>query len=59
MEIARRCGVGDTLVGSLRQSLPVKESEGSARTVPTKHGTTTQMNVSNIGKGRAPLGSIP
>jgi len=47
-EVARRCGVSPTFVGSNRKSLSTMDSE--PRTYTTKHGTTATMNTSNIGK---------
>ena len=46
-EIARRCGVHHQLVGKIRISLDESSSE---RIYTTKHGTTTSMNTTNIGK---------
>ena len=52
-EIARRCAVGDTLVGELKRSLSPKESDATKdtrTTYRTKHGTVTTMNVERIGR---------
>lgn len=46
-EIARRCGVGEALVRSLRSE---RSDDGGPRTYTTKHGTETQMDTSRIGK---------
>jgi hypothetical protein len=57
-EIARRCAVSHEFVRQQRASLSTVASENSApatRTVRTKHGTETQMDVSNIGKAKAPM----
>jgi hypothetical protein len=53
-EIARRCAVSHEYVGQIRESLSTVDSEPASteRTVPTKHGGVTQMNVANIGKAR-------
>lgn len=48
MEIARRCGVGETLVRSLR----AERSEDGPRTYLTRHGTVATMDVSRIGRDR-------
>jgi hypothetical protein len=60
-EIARRCAVHHVFVGDLRRSLVTVTSDASVRTVPTKHGTTTQMNTANIGRrtGAMPFLSGP
>ena len=55
-EIARRCAVSHEFVRQQRASLATVASEEPApatRTVRTKHGTETTMNVSNIGKAKA------
>lgn len=51
-EIARRCHVSPTFVGTVRKSsLSTVDSEKSAqRTYTTKHGTTATMQTANIGK---------
>jgi hypothetical protein len=52
-EIARRCAVSDTFVGDIRKShCGLTAVTEEVRTVPTKHGGVTQMNVANIGKAR-------
>lgn len=50
-EIARRCGVSHTFVNNLRSSLETVSSE--PRTYTTKHGTTAQMNVAEIGRSQS------
>lgn len=47
-EIARRCGVDESTVRSLRESR-------SDVSYTTKHGTTATMSVANIGKSAAPV----
>jgi hypothetical protein len=49
-EIARRCGISDDLVGVVRKSLSVNDSEKPARTYTTKHGTEATMQTAKIGK---------
>jgi len=49
-EIARRCGVGDDMVASMRPVTIGNDSE--KRQYVTKHGTVATMNTTNIGKGR-------
>ncbi len=50
-EIARRCGVSQTYVGNLKQTLTVNVySENGQRKYKTKHGTVATMNTANIGK---------
>lgn len=54
-EIAHRCGVSHTYVNNLRSSLETVSSE--PRVYVTKHGTTAEMNVTNIGT-RQPLATF-
>ena len=51
-EIARRCGVSDRFVNSIRASVTANrsQSEPAERTYTTKHGTTATMNTENIGR---------
>lgn len=52
-EVARRCGVGHTMVSSMRPSLSAADSEdGAERTYTTKHGTVATMDTSNLGKAK-------
>lgn len=64
-EIARRAGVGPDLVGTVRRSLSVNDSENqpnsaesqdsaSERTYVTKHGAVARMNTSGIAARSAP-----
>lgn len=46
-EIARRCGVGEALVRSLRSE---RSEDNAPRTYTTKHGTEAQMDTSRIGR---------
>jgi len=52
-EIARRCAVSPSTVGTVRRSLSKLDSE-NARTYTTKHGTISTMSTTNIGKKEAP-----
>ncbi len=56
-EIARRCGVGNKFVGDVRRSLCPEHSE-NGRSYTTKHGTTTTMQVKNIGRTTADIPSL-
>ncbi len=60
-EIAKACAVSHTFVDDSRRAslatLPV--SAPDERTVTTKHGTTTTMNVTNIGKTPEPPEPAP
>lgn len=47
-EIARRCGVSDRFINSLRPPVTANGSQ-SERTYTTKHGTQATMNTSRIG----------
>jgi hypothetical protein len=47
-EIARRCGVGADLVGDLRKSLSLNDSE--PRTYTDRYGNVATMNTANIGR---------
>jgi hypothetical protein len=51
-EVARKCGVGHTLVSVIRASLSAPDSEEAPaqRTYTTKHGTTATMNTGAIGR---------
>lgn len=50
-EIARQCAVSPDTVGRIRrENEPVTVRSDSERTYTTKHGTTAQMDTSNIGK---------
>lgn len=51
-DIARSCGVGQTLVWTIRKSLISEISdEPQTKTYTNRWGNTSTMNVSNIGKG--------
>jgi hypothetical protein len=52
-EIARRCAVSPSTVGTVRRSLSKLDSE-TTRTYTTKHGTVTTMSTTNIGKPETP-----
>ena len=47
VEIATLCGVGESLVRSLREK---RSEDTNPRTYTTKHGTTATMNTANIGR---------
>jgi hypothetical protein len=50
-QIAKKCGVSPTFVGTVRSSLSTVDSEKSEdRTFTTKHGTQAAMSTGNIGK---------
>jgi hypothetical protein len=51
-ELARRCAVSVSFVGDVRRAhcSPTTVTDKNARTVRTKHGTTTTMQTANIGK---------
>jgi hypothetical protein len=51
-EIARLCAVSHPFVSQIRQSLTGNIT--SEKTYTTKHGTTTTMDTSNVGKKQAP-----
>lgn len=51
VEIAKRCGVGETLVRSLRAE---RSEDDAPRTYTTRHGTIAQMDTSRIGKTERP-----
>jgi hypothetical protein len=54
-EIAKRCAVSQPFVGSARSSLITVGSEKPAeRAYTTKHGTSTTMRISSIGKPARP-----
>ncbi len=55
-ELARRCAVSVSFVGDVRKShcSPTTVTTQQARTVKTKHGTTTTMNTANVGKKSKP-----
>lgn len=55
-EVARCCGVSESLVRSLRENAVTKQS--SERTFTTKHGTTAVMNTGNIGKKKEQATSV-
>lgn len=67
-EIARRCNVGNKLVGDVRRDLltvsehsdesAVQESNQS-RSYRTKHGEIATMNTTNIGKGLKQIPQVP
>jgi hypothetical protein len=50
VEIARHCGVAQSLVANIRQSLFSEQSDGHQRTYRTKHGTIATMDTSRIGR---------
>lgn len=57
-EIARRCGVSDRFVNSIRAFLTANirsEDQDATRTYTDKHGNQSTMNVSNIGRDRSAL----
>jgi len=59
VEIANRCGVGHTLVNTIRGSLDFASSE--PRTYTDRHGNVNTMNVENIGrtpKWREEMGTV-
>ena len=52
-DIARRCGVGHQMVGTLRPKSSLDDSssdKGASRSYTTKHGTEAKMNVEHIGR---------
>ncbi|MBP2312983.1 transposase-like protein [Azospirillum soli] len=52
-EIARRCGVVHAFVNKLRKEFTVhgeQPDEPQSRTYTNRHGSTSTMNVGNIGK---------
>jgi hypothetical protein len=51
-EIARMCAVSQPLVSQIRKTLT--DNIISEKTYTTKHGTTTTMDTSNVGKKQAP-----
>ena len=55
-ELARRCAVSVSFVGDVRRAhySPAIVTDPHARTVTTKHGTTTTMNTANVGKKAKP-----
>lgn len=55
-ELARRCAVSVSFVGDVRKSHCSRTTvtDPNARTVTTKHGTTTTMQTANIGKKSKP-----
>ena len=55
-ELARRCAVSVSFVGDVRRAhySPAIVTDPHARTVTTKHGTTTTMNTANVGKKSKP-----
>lgn len=48
--IAKQCGVSHTFVNNVRSSLETVSSE--TRTFETRHGTTAQMDTTNIGRAK-------
>jgi hypothetical protein len=50
VEIARHCGVAQSLVAKVRQSLFSEQSDAHQRTYRTKHGTIATMDTSRIGR---------
>ncbi len=56
VEIAKRCGVGETLVRDVRGSLREKRSDETTEgTYTTKHCTEATMRVEGGGTGSLPL----
>lgn len=53
-EIARQCGVGAPLVGSLRKAICNPITDSAKRTV-TRNGTTFQQNTAKIGAAASPV----
>lgn len=56
-EVAKACGVSESLVRSLRENA-VTTAPSSARTYTTKHGTTAVMKTDKIGKKEAPKKAV-
>ena len=49
-EIARRCAVGHAFVSKLRAESSLSTKDSEPRTYTTKHGNTSTMNTTNIGR---------